>query len=395
MQAGNRVADVLIIGGGITGCATAYHLARAGSRVVLLEKEILGFEGSGRNLGGIRQQMRDPLELPMVLEAVKRWRELDQELGLPTEYRTTGNIMVTYKEAEIEGLEEEAERQRGAGLDVRVVAGKELRELVPGISDAILAGMYSTGDGHVNPQMATIAFATAARRAGARILTGVEVDSIRVQGGKVLGVASTAGDFAADVVLCAAGVQTPGLCRPLGLDIPIVPHRQQVLITTRIPTRVTYPYLRCTGPRVGFMQTANGTGISALGPPDQVGFDCNVNPGFVSALTRELLRLVPALQGMQLVRGWAGWYEVTPDDLPIISPVPGIGGLIISAGYCGHGFAFGPALGMMLAELILRGESPIPIHGFRLSRFSEPGYRKAEPTGKLASLWSLTHKGSH
>ena len=171
-------SDVVIIGGGIVGCTTAYNLARRGARVIVFEKEEIAQEASGRNRGNVRLQLRDRLELPIVREAIALWERADEELGMPTEYRTTGNLLVTYHDDIASGFEAEAERHRKLGIDATVVGREDLRDHVPDITPDIVAGFLTTQDGHVNPQRATWAYATAARRAGAEFRTGTRVESL-------------------------------------------------------------------------------------------------------------------------------------------------------------------------------------------------------------------------
>ena len=224
-MATGETADVVIVGGGIVGCTTAYNLARRGARVILFEKGDIAQEASGRNRGNVRLQLRDRLELPIVREAIELWKCADDELGLPTEYRTTGNLLVTYHEEIAAGFEAEAERHRGLGIKAEVVSHNALRDRVPDISSDILAGFLTTEDGHVNPQKATWAFATAARRAGAQVRTGTAVTSFVVDGGKVLGVNTDQGTASAPRgaergwrsgagAVCAAGYRDPHLPRP-------------------------------------------------------------------------------------------------------------------------------------------------------------------------------------
>ena len=390
----DRVADVVIIGAGVMGCAAAYHLAKAGTRVVVLEKCDVAYEASGRNRGNVRLQLRHPQELPIAREAVRRWRQIDDELGMATEYRTVGNLLVTYHEETVEGLVEEVQRHRALGLEANLLRRAELKELVPGLSDAIVAGLYTPDDGHVNPQRATFAFASAARRAGARIMTGVSVQSIRVEGGRARGVRTDGGEFASEVVLNAAGVRAPSLCAPLGLNLPITPALHQVLVSARVPP-VSSPYLRCAGPRVSFVQTLDGTLLLGMGPAQHVGFSSSLSRTHISRTMRETIRLVPTLRDVRVVRAWTGWFEMTPDDLPILGPAEGIAGLVIAAGFSGHGFAVAPAVGELLAEAILKQPTSLSIERFRASRFSEPLAPVEEPMSKIASLSRLTAEGLH
>ncbi len=385
---------MVIIGGGIVGCTTAYNLAKQGARVILFEKGEIAQEASGRNRGNVRLQLRDRLELPIAREAIELWKRADDELGMPTEYRTTGNLLVTYHDDIAAGFEAEAKRHCGLGIDAHVVRHNELRDHVPDISPDIVMGFLTTEDGHVNPQKATWAFATAARRAGVEFRTGSRVTSLVVEAGQVRGVVAEDGAVSAPAVLNAAGVHAPELLAPLGFEIPITPAKHQILVTTRLPL-VTRPYLRCAGPRVSFCQTLDGTLLLGMGPAQNVGFDSTVSRAHVSNIMRETIRLVPALASARVVRSWTGWFEMTPDDLPIIMAMPDHKGLYICAGFSGHGFALAPAIGRLMASLILTGQATHPIDELGLDRFTAgPGHARPHDADTVISrLGRLTAEG--
>ena len=387
-------ADVVIIGGGIVGCTTAYNLAKRGSRVIVFEKEDIAQEASGRNRGNVRLQLRDRLELPIAREAIALWQQADEELGMPTEYRTTGNLLVTYHDDIAAGFEAEAERHRKLGIDATVVGRDALREHVPDITPEIVSGFLTTQDGHVNPQKATWAYATAARRAGAEFRTGTRVTGMIVENGKVRGVETESGPVSSPVVLNAAGVRAPELFGPLGITLPISPAKHQILVTTRLPL-VTRPYLRCAGPRISFCQTMDGTLLLGMGPAQNVGFETTVSRAHISNIMRETIRLVPSLAAARVVRSWTGWFEMTPDDLPIITEVPAAEGLFICAGFSGHGVALAPAIGRLMAALILDGEATHPIDELGLDRFDVmQGHGKPrEAESVIARLGRLTAEG--
>jgi sarcosine oxidase subunit beta len=387
-------ADVVIIGGGIVGCTTAYNLAKRGTRVIVFEKEDIAQEASGRNRGNVRLQLRDRLELPIAREAIELWQRADEELGMPTEYRTTGNLLVTYHDDIANGFEAEAERHRTLGIDAKMVGREELRDHVPDITPEIVAGFLTTQDGHVNPQKATWAFATAARRAGAEFRTGNRVTGLIVENGVVRGVESEGGPVSAPIVLNAAGVRAPELLEPLGVKIPITPAKHQILVTTRLPL-VTRPYLRCAGPRVSFCQTMDGTLLLGMGPAQSVGFESTVSRAHISNIMRETIRLVPTLASARVVRSWTGWFEMTPDDLPVITELTDTKGLFICAGFSGHGFALAPAIGRLMASLILDGKATHPIDELGLDRFDTmQGHGKArEAESVISRLGRLTADG--
>lgn len=393
--ANTDTADVIIIGGGIVGCTTAYNLARRGVQVVLLEKDDIAQEASGRNRGNVRVQLRDRLELPIALESLELWKQADEELGMPTEFRTTGNLLVTYHDSIAEGFPAEARKHLGRGIDAHVLAPKELREYVPDITSEIVGGFLTTNDGHVNPHKATWAFASAARRHGVDMRIGSRASSIIVEGGKVVGVMTESGRISAPVVLNACGVRAPELMRPLGIDLPITPAKHQILVTARLPL-VTRPYLRCAGPRVSFGQTMDGTLLLGMGPAQSVGFDSSISRSHVSNIMRETVRLVPSLAHARVVRAWTGWFEMTPDDLAIIERFDAIPGLYVCAGFSGHGFALGPAIGRLMASLIVDGKPTHPIEELGTSRFKNgKSSVKHEDQSAIARLGRLTADGLH
>jgi sarcosine oxidase, subunit beta len=394
MIARRDTADVVIVGGGIVGCTTAYNLARRRTRVVLFEKDDIAQEASGRNRGNVRLQLRDRIELPIARQAIELWKNADEELGMPTEYRTTGNLLVTYHNEIAAGFDAEAERHRGLNIAARVVPCNELRDHVPDISPDIVMGFLTTEDGHVNPQKATWAFASAARRAGAEIRTGTRVTSLSVEGGQVHGVVTDTGMVSAPIVLNAAGVHAPELFAPLGISVPITPAKHQIVVTARLPL-VTRPYLRCAGPRVSFCQTLDGTLLLGMGPAQNVGFDTSVSRVHISNIMRETIRLVPILASARVVRAWTGWFEMTPDDLPVIMAMPEFKGLYICAGFSGHGFALAPAIGLLMATLILDGKATHPIDELGLDRFaSAHGHaREHKAETVISRLGRLTADG--
>ena len=386
-------ADVIVVGGGIVGCTTAYNLAKRGASVIVLEKEHIAQEASGRNRGNVRLQLRHRLELPIALEAIRLWDSADEELGLSTEYRQVGNLLVTYHDNVAAGFEQEAERHRSLGIDAHVLSLAEIRDLVPGISSDIVRGFLTTQDGHVNCQKATWAFATAARRHGADIRTDTRVEQLLIADGRVVGVKTPTGTISAPIVLNACGVRAPDLMKPLGIDLPITPAKHQILVTARMPL-VTKPYLRCAGPRVSFGQTQDGTLLLGMGPAQSVGFDTSISRAHVSNVMRETVRLVPTLASVRVVRAWTGWFEMTPDDLGIIEPVATIQGLYVCAGFSGHGFALGPAVGKLMAQLMLDGTPTHPIDGFSSARFSNRSEAPVHQTDSLiARLGRLTAEG--
>jgi sarcosine oxidase subunit beta len=366
------LADLVVIGGGIIGCWTALRLARKGVRVTILEKEEIAHQGSGRNRGNVRVQLREAVERDLINRSLVLWRDLEEVSRTTVEYRVTGNLLVSYDDNLTADFDIEVRRHREMGYDAHVVQGESLRELVPGISPDIASGFLTTEDGHVNGQLATWEVAAQAKAAGVRFLRGTEALSIAVDSGKVSSVRTSDGDIATAQVLVAAAGDSVRLLRPLGIEAPITLALHQILVTEKLPF-VTGPYLRCASPRISFCQTASGSLLLGLGPARAIGADENpvVEPDKVEAIMRETLRLVPPLKRARIVRSWAGLFDLTPDGRAIVGPAGEVDGLWIAAGFCGHGMAISPALTESLAAAI-SGEAPgISLAAFAPGRFRD------------------------
>ena len=212
--------DVFVIGGGIVGCAIAYHLARRGVRVVLAERNEVAWEQSGRNWGFVRQQGRDPAEVPLMMEANRLWRGLEAELGADVEWIQGGNLALAATPERLALMEGWLATARQFGLDTRVLSPAFLTGLVPGLAGRWLGGLYTPSDGHAEPRKATWALAHAARRHGASLYERLGVEGVETAGGAVSGVITEAGSVRTRTIVCAAGAWSARLLRPLGVSSP-------------------------------------------------------------------------------------------------------------------------------------------------------------------------------
>lgn len=416
-------ADVVIIGGGIMGSATAYELARRGSEVVLLEKDAAGGHQSTRAWGFVRQQGRDLTELPLAIAMNRLWPELSSELGSDVEWRQEGNLMIADSEERMGQFRDWVASSREYGIDTRLVSLQEIRALVPGIQGEWLGGMYTPSDGHAEPSKAPRAFADAARRLGASIEEGCVAEEVMSAGGRGLGVRTDRGTVTAPTVVVAAGGWSSRLLRGLGLSLPQLVVRGTAVETVPVPpitgigvavrgglafrqrpggslymsivggsdhevTLDSFRYARDFMPNYranrGFLQWRVTDGLlrdvarSVPGSPARVaGFDPRPqieptpNNDIVESCRSELGKLFPALENTLLARKWAGLIDTTPDGIPVIGAVDELPGLVVATGFSGHGFALGPIVGRVVSELILDGQPSIDLHSFRYSRFAE------------------------
>lgn len=417
-----RNVDIAIVGGGIAGCATAYYLARRGLKVALVEKGEIAGEQSGRNWGFVRQQGRDPHEIPLMVACNRLWQGLSAELEADIEWRQGGLLYLAEDEARAAQYEAWLAHARAYQLDSRLLTGAEAKALLPALAGNWAAALHTPSDGQADPVKTTRAFAAAAERLGAEIHSGRIVETVETQGGAVCGVRTESGTIQADRVLLATGVWTSRFLRTLGRDLPQLYTRATVLLTT--PTAAVTP-LGVWCRRIGLRQRRNGAFNVAPGRSSDyyvsadtlrylrafwprymaerkdvslmVGAETLDSVIFMlrgrSALLRRMRRdrvlapepnrraverafaafqaLLPAANGAEIDTAWAGMIEATPDELPVLDSVPGIPGLFVATGFSGHGFGMGPIAGRLMAELIADGRPSLDLQAFRFSRFAE------------------------
>ncbi len=384
--------DFVVVGGGIIGCWTALHLARAGKRVRVIEKAEIAHHGSGRNRGNVRVQLREPVERALIDRSLLLWQEFEEGCRSTVEYRVTGNLLVSYDETLNADFQIEVDRHRALGYDAHVVQGAALRDLVPEISPEIAGGFLTTQDGHVNGQLATWEAARQAKEAGVEFLRGTTVEKIEHESGKITAVHTSAGRIATEGVLVAAAGDSVRLLEPLGVKIPISLALHQILVTEKLPF-VTGPYLRCASPRISFCQTASGTLLLGLGPASDIAFDApqRVDAKKIEAISQETIRLVPSLKDAHIVRSWTGLFDLTPDGHAIIGPSEHIAGLWIAAGFNGHGMAIAPAITESLAQSIIGAPRRVDLDAFAPARFDKPFVPEAseQPSSRIGHLGNL------
>ena len=226
-----RSADVVVIGAGVSGLASAYYLARAGKDVVVVEKGTVGGEASGRNGGMISERVDEPPMIPMGVESLKIWPTLDDELGYPTEFTHEGRLEVAVSEEEMGDLYSERDEALRHGLSVELLDPSEIQGLIPGITGRTLGGLFFANGGHANPQRTVQAFAWAFQDLGGRLYQNTAVTGMSVVGERVSSVETPAGSIDADMVVSAAGPQTGLLAEMVGIHVPVAPARVEILAT--------------------------------------------------------------------------------------------------------------------------------------------------------------------
>ena len=369
-----RTADVIIIGGGIMGCATAYRLAKRGVDVLVLEKKEIGNGGSCRNAGGVRQSARDPKELPLAMYAVKNiWPTLGEELGVNVEYHQGGNLRLGLTESDIKVLENHTAKSTKLGLDVKMISGDEAREICPYMSKDVIAASWCATDGHANPLTTTLGFYRKALELGVTFITGVHVNEIVKVKGRARKVITDDGVYEADNILLCAGYESRRIANTVGIDAPVERQFNEVLVTEAQPKMFDVMIGVAGGEFYGH-QSEHGSFV--LGGNSGLQAFTSNNDNFVTnsltapSISRGIIKYFPVLKNCKVVRTWSGWYDQRIDLLPIIDNVKEVPGLTLGFGFSGHGFGISPAVSIALSELILDGESKtIDISQLKYDRF--------------------------
>ena len=371
------MADVVVIGAGITGAAAAYELATAGLGVVLLDRYGPAAMASGWTLGGVRQSGRHPAELQLARAAVARWSELDQLLGGPTGYHRGGNLRLARTEAECAVIRTLVQAQTEQGLDLEFIQDRQiLRELAPALSDDVLAASICPTDGAADSVASVNAYVSAATRAGAVIRFGERAIAIETAAGRVTAVRTGRGRIAAGAVILAAGIFGNELLTPLGLHVPLRVPMVTVLRSAPMPVTLRQVIGVANADCAGRQQPDGRFRVtSGLENWDGVMQETDrpvVHPtaGSVAETVERFGHVVPAFRSARIETLWAGLIDLTPDALPVIDSVPEPAGLTIAMGFSGHGFCLGPITGRILAELAQRHAPTLPIAPFQLARFA-------------------------
>ncbi len=376
--------DVLVIGGGIVGAASAYHLARRGADVLLLEAEQLAFGATGRNLGFIWVHTRRAgPELDLVMATRTGLEDLPEELGADFGLRCRGGLTYFTTEAQAVVMREFVEKRTADGVPMQLLDGNEARELAPILPDTVLGATFCPLDAQIDPRRFVRAFALAAQRHGASIREGTAVRTLEVEGSRITRVHTDLGPISPGQVVLATGAWSPDLGRQLGLELPIHPMRLQVVQTEPMAPRLEHllygpaavkqysifqeldsfsaePFETETERRLGLAllesacQTADGSYLLGIAM-DYPGFDWKPDLAGIALVTAGMLGALPELRAAHLARAWAGVLPFTSDALPLIGRVPGHDDLIIAAGHV-FGNGAGPTTGRLVADIVCGGE---------------------------------------
>jgi sarcosine oxidase, subunit beta len=374
-------SDVIVVGGGIMGAATAFFLRKRGRSVTLIERGLIGQQASGTNFGNVRRQGRYLRQLPLANRSRQIWGKLHELLGEDVEFLATGHIRVTYSDEMIANFEEYAREARHYGLDLELISGNALRDRFPFIGPEVRAGSYSPRDGHANPRLVAPTFGRAAKRAGAAVLENTEIVLAEKEGNEFRVEAADGRIFRSPQLMISAGAWANRLATQFGEPVPLVAHGPQMAVTEPLPYAIEPVLGVATAiPHEGvyLRQVKRGNivfGGGNRGPASAETIRAYVQPENTLSQFTQISRVVPALNRLSIIRVWSGVESYLPDDIPIMGPSAKVSGLYYAFGFCGHGFQLGPGVGDVMAELIATGRTDTPIEPFAISRF-----RKTEAT---------------
>jgi sarcosine oxidase subunit beta len=367
-------SDVIIVGGGITGCAAAYYLSKRNCRVTVLEgSDNIGDGGSSRNGGGVRQSGRDPRELPLVMYGIKNlWPGLSDELGVDCEYHQDGNLRLGKNEKHEKILKGLADRAAACGLDVRMIDGNEVRKINPYLSDEVTVASWCPTDGHANPLTTTLGFYKTARKQGVRFITGEKVLKLVTVRGRIRKAVTAENEYTADRILVAAGYRSRELLGTVGIDVPMTQSLLEALVTEAEPHMFDQMLGTAEADFYGH-QTKHGSFVFG-GSSGFEAFNKDNGTPVTSSITapcicRGIMKYFPDLADAKIVRTWAGWSDKSADGVPVLGEIREIPGLYAACAFTGHGFGISPAVGEQMARLIVDGETDVDLTPLRYDRF--------------------------
>ena len=367
-------ADVLVIGGGVMGASTAYHLARGGAGgVLLLERNrSFGEEATGRCAGGVRYQFATESNVRLSIASLPMLEALADETGVDCGYRKCGYLFALTRAEDVEAFRRNVAMQRRLGVQTEWLTGDELRRRLPAMRfEDALAGTFHALDGLADPHSVVAGYVQAARRLGAQALCEVEVLGLEVAGGRLQAVQTRAGRVACGAVVNAAGPWLAPVGAMAGVEIPVVPVRRQMVTTTPLPDlSADFPFVIDFAQSLYFHREGEGV-LTGMSNPDQApGFDQSIDEDWELVALEAAARRMPMLERAGRLARWAGLYEVTPDAHPIFGPTP-VQGFWVVGGFSGHGFMHGPIAGRLMAEFVLEGRAhSVDVGALDLARFA-------------------------
>lgn len=394
-----RRPDVLIVGGGVIGCAVAYELASAGLAVTVLEREGLCSGASGANAALIwPQSMKKSVSLDLTLMCAARFPTLGEELGADIQYRKTGGLVAIDTDEQWVQMSEYVAGQAEVGLHAELLDATDARRREPLLAPTLRGAVYAEHGGTINPFRLTLGYAHAAAARGAIFSTGTDVRALLRRGDRIAGVVTSAGDVEADLVILAGGSWSRTIAATADVRVPVTPRQGMMVVTEPAPFRLGHvlkpikgetdmwrfsqpwpPDSEGTpgydpnmppGKGMGVMQTVAGNLV--IGSSSRfVGLDREPTLAGIRYVLDQARRIMPAVDDVRMLRAWAGLRPYTPDGLPLLGPAAGVDGLVLATGHDGSGIGMSPVSARLVAALVTKSDPPLPPAPFDPRRFGE------------------------
>ena len=385
--------DVIIIGGGIIGSSVAWQLARRKKKVLVIERKDVCSGSAGATDGVVGYHTKKPgLQLDLAVQSIEMFRTLNRDLETNVEYGLeAGGMQPVEDKDQWDMLASMAAEQRRSGVDIRMITAEEACSIEPNLNPDIYGALWSPTGGKVNPLAMTFGFARAAKRLGAVYLTETEVTHILTEGGRAVGVNTSAGEFRADCIVDAAGAWAGKVAALAGIDLPIRPRKGQLLITEPIgpflratvqcamynvikfrPETIKDPAALKLGSSLSIEQQESG-GLIIGGTREFADFEEENTFEAVETMVKRAVRFFPALKDVSIIRCFSGFRPYTPDGLSMMGEVRTLPGFYMAAGHEGDGIALSPITGRLMAELITDGKTSYDITPFSPNRFLKGG----------------------
>lgn len=385
--------DVIIIGGGIIGSSVAWQLARRKKKVLVIERKDVCSGSAGATDGVVGYHTKKPgLQLDLAVQSIEMFRTLNRDLETNVEYGLeAGGMQPVEDKDQWDMLASMAAEQRRSGVDIRMITAEEACSIEPNLNPDIYGALWSPTGGKVNPLAMTFGFARAAKRLGAVYLTETEVTHILTEGGRAVGVNTSAGEFRADCIVDAAGAWAGKVAALAGIDLPIRPRKGQLIITEPIgpflratvqcamynvikfrPETIKDPAVLKLGSSLSIEQQESG-GLIIGGTREFADFEEENTFEAVETMVKRAVRFFPALKDVSIIRCFSGFRPYTPDGLSMMGEVRTLPGFYMAAGHEGDGIALSPITGRLMAELITDGKTSYDITPFSPNRFLKGG----------------------
>ncbi|QIZ40041.1 FAD-binding oxidoreductase [Saccharopolyspora sp. ASAGF58] len=370
-------AEVVVIGGGVMGVSTAFHLAEAGVDVLLLERDELGEGSTSKAAGGVRAQFSDPVNIELGQRSLNAFEDFARRPGGEIDLKQFGYLFLLSDPDDVATFEQSVRLQNGFGVPSRMLTVAEACELSPYVvPDGLLAAAFSPTDGHCTPEAVVQGYAQAARQHGALLRRHCPVTGIEVTGGEITAVHTHFGSVETSTVVCAAGAWSASVGEFAGVELPVRPLRRQILVTEPVPDlRPRLPFTIDFSTSFYFHDEGPGLLIGMSDPDEEYGFRLNTDDRWLGRLADTVARRAPRLADIGVANGWAGLYEVTPDHNALVGEAARPSRFLYATGFSGHGFLQGPAIGEVMRDLVLGRPPVVDVTGLDVRRFAGTGVR--------------------